>query len=49
MEYITLTKVIHLAQDVQRETPKQFTMSSHRCHREKHRNEENQSNNKTTP
>jgi len=41
MEYITLTKVIHLVQSVQRETSKQFTMSSHRCHKEEHRNEEN--------
>ena len=41
MEFITLMKVIHLAQGVQRETLKQFTISSHRCHREKHRNEEN--------
>jgi hypothetical protein len=30
--------VIHLAQ---RETPKQFTMSSHLCHKQEHRNEEN--------
>jgi len=38
MERITLTKVLHLAQDVQRKTPKTITMSCHRCHKEENRN-----------